>query len=297
MFSGASGTGAANGLFGTWRGTPLQIGGTWNDSRDAQVNQWTLWPQYEWGTWSGPLDVAIGAIYKPSGETWAAAASGAYDTRWEAALRAIKTRWGSRPQSNLYLRFAHEFNGSWMPWSVTGTEAADFVRTWKRFRTVQLAQLPDAKLVLCPNDGTSTSLKLDWRKCFPGAGYVNVMGVDTYNAWPWVNTVEGFAAKIQRRDPYGAPVGIETHRIHAYNVGLPLAICEWANDVTQNGGKGDSPVYISEMKKWFDKNAGTGRGQVLYEIYFNVASYNNGAYAIYPTTKQPSAAATYKTVF
>ena len=213
--SGASGDGAASGAFGTWRGTPIGIGGTWNDSVDAEVNEWTIQPGAEWGTWSGP------------------------------------------------------------------------------FRALQLAILPGSHLVFCPNDGTSASLSLDWRAAFPGNQYVDVMSVDSYNQYPWVNTFADFQSKINTTNSYGAPVGIEKHRLYSASVGLPFAVSEWAS----NASMGDAPFYIDCMKNWFNTNAGTGAGQLLYEIYFNVLNYNSGVFALYPTNTQPKTAAEYVALF
>ena len=291
--SGASGDGAASGAFGAWRGAPITIGGTWNDSLDAQTNQWSIQPSLEWGKWNGALDVAVGAIYKTNGETWAAAAAGAYDARWTTALNNIKKYWGTRDQANLYLRFAHEFNGSWTPWNVTGAETASFKTAWIRFHTLQTAILPTAHLVFCPNDGSTAALNLDWRNAFPGAAYVDVLSTDSYNQYPWVNTAAAFTSKINAVDSYGAPVGIEKHRQFAASVGLPFAISEWGT----NASMGDAPVFVDSMKNWFASHAGTGAGQLVYEIYFNVVNYNSGVFAIYPTTTQPSAANAYNADF
>ena len=290
--SGASGDGAANGTFGNWRGTKSTIGGTWNDTYDGQINQYAVQPGFEWGAWQGDLDVAVGAIFTARGETWAAAANGAYDARWRAALGKLKSGWGART-GTLHIRFAHEFNGDWIPWKVRGTDAADFVATWKRFRALQKEILPRHLLVWCPNDGTSSSLGLDVRKAFPGAAYVDEMGVDSYNNWPWVNTSTDFAAKILRVDSYGAPVGLERHRQFAASHGLPLAIPEWSNasDV------GDAPNYITEFYNWVKKNAGTGPGQISYEILFNVGGFGGGVYQLYPATKMPQSAARYAATF
>ena len=291
--SGASGDGASSGAFGTWRGSAITVGGTWNDSLDAQTNQWSIQSGAEWGSWNGALDVAVGAIYKTSGETWAAAAAGAYDARWTTALNNIKKYWGTRDPANLYLRFAHEFNGSWTPWNVTGAETASFKTAWIRFHTLQTAILPTAHLVFCPNDGSTAALNLDWRNAFPGAAYVDVLSTDSYNQYPWVNTAAAFASKINAVDSYGAPVGIEKHRQFATSVGLPFAISEWGT----NASMGDAPVFVDSMKNWFASHAGTGAGQLVYEIYFNVVNYNNGVFSIYNGTRQPKAADAYVTDF
>ena len=96
--SGAAGPQAANGSFGTWRRSPVRIGGTWTDTFEAQTDQWMICDG-PWARWNGPLDLAMGAIFADRGETWAAAARGAYTERWTAALRRVAACWGSRDPS------------------------------------------------------------------------------------------------------------------------------------------------------------------------------------------------------
>ena len=286
LLSGAAGDGVADGSFGAWRGSPVQVAGTWNDSFEGQTELWTIQPGSEYGSWTGPLDIAIGAIYKDRGESWANAASGVYDARWVQSICAIRSRRGSAPT---YIRFAHEFNGNWVPWSVLGTEAASFVAAWKRFAAIARREFPEARLVFCPNDGTSSSLNLDWRTCFPGATHVDVLGVDSYNQYPWVNTAVGFTLKINRGDTLGAPTGIEQHRLFAETAGLPFAICEWSS----NADMGDAPEYMRQFRAWLDANKGAGPGKVVYEVLFNVSA-GFSQFQVYPVTKQPQAAAVYR---
>jgi hypothetical protein len=286
--SGAAGTGVADGTFGTWRGTPVKIAGTWNDSFEAQTEQWSILPGAEFGAWTDDIDDAVGAIYQDRGETWAAAATGAYDSRWTASLNKIKTARTGKT-GTVHIRFAHEFNGDWVPWKVTGTDTANFIASWKRFRSLQKTILPSAKLVFCPNDGTSSSLSLDWRNAFPGAAYVDEMAVDSYNQYPYVDTSSGFTTKINSTDSYGAPVGIEKHRLYAASVGLPLAISEW----NTNASMGDSNTFVTLFHDWVAANAGTSAGKVPYEIVFNVPSFGTGQFSLFPTNTQPLAAAAY----
>jgi hypothetical protein len=287
--SGAAGDGAANGTFGGWRGTPIQIGGTWNDDYGSQIRQYSLAPGGEWSRWQGHLDVAVGAIFKDRGETWEAAARGVYDRRWRAILTRLKENRAGRP-GTVYIRFAHEFNGSWEPWSVRGTEAPAFIASWKRFRALQKSILPSSKLVFCPNDGSSRGLGLDWRKAFPGKAYVDLMSVDSFNQYPWVNSAAGFVAKRNRFDSYGAPLGLERHRLFAASVGLPLAVSEWSS----NSSMGDAPVYMEQFRNWVAAHAGTGPGQVPYEIVFNVAAFAQGRFQLHPVNNQEGAAAAYE---
>lgn len=288
QLSGASGTGAANGVLGAWRGTAIEIGGTWVDTYEAQTALWAIAPGGQWAKWRKDLDIAVGAIYRSRGESWKAAAAGRYDARWRTSLTRMKALWGNRP-GTLHIRFAHEFNGFWTPWYVTGKDTGDFVTAWRRYRALQKQILPNAKLVFNPNDQTAGRLKLDWRMAFPGADYVDEMGVNSYNQYPYLTTQEKFDWKINRLDKRGAPLGIERHREFAESVGLPLAIPEWSS----NSRLGDGAEYVAFFAEWLRAHAGTGPGQIPYEILFHETAYDHGKYAMYPKTKMPKAAAAY----
>jgi hypothetical protein len=285
--SGASGAGVADGTFGTWRGSPTAIAGTWSDNNEAQVGLWQLRPGFEYATWRGDLDIAVGAI--GPGETWTAAARGDYDARWTQSLQELSRLWSGRP-GTLYIRFAHEFNGDWYPWRVTNASAPDFVTAWQRYRALQQRWFPTSQLVFSPNSESSSGV--DWRRAFPGAAAVDVMAVDYYNQWPWVDTAVDFQRLSLAYDGTGAPRGLQRHLEFARSVGLPFAVAEWGN----NGSFGDSGVYVEQMHDFFARNAGTGPGQLRYEIYFNVV-WDGNPFGLFPTTGNPRAAEAYQRAF
>ncbi|HET9931587.1 MAG TPA: hypothetical protein VFQ35_12895, partial [Polyangiaceae bacterium] len=182
---GFSCNGVADGSLAKWLSSQvIAMAGTWNDtSADVQLEQYTL--NHEYRDWNEDIDDAIGGIFK--GETWAQAANGDFDVRWRSAVTSIKRAWGSRDPALLNVRFAHEFNLAESQWKVRGDEADAFRDAWARFHGIFKEVLPTASLVWCPNDGTSGSLALDVRKAYPGGSYVDVICIDTYNQWPWVN--------------------------------------------------------------------------------------------------------------
>jgi hypothetical protein len=301
--SGAASDQAANGSFGVWRGSPVRIGGTWNDSYDAQLYEWSICDGESWSSWNQPLDIAVGGIYRSRGDSWAAAARGAYTARWTAALTRIRTCWGRRDPGLLYLRFAHEMN---LPseWSVRGGEEADFVKAITVFSTLRYRIIPRAKIVLCTNDGTDGGLNgLDIRKLWPGRDshgrlVANVYATDSYNQYPHVTTVAGFTKKINGQYSSGIPLGIEKHRQLAARFGVPFAISEWGNngDPHSDGGGGESPLYVQLFNAWARAHAGNvahpAAGQLLYEIHFNLWSQ----FQLWPATLQPRTAAAYRAV-
>lgn len=299
-----SNTGVATGPFAAWRGEPLGVGGAWDDTYDAQQAMWSV-KEGAWATWTGPLDLAVGAIYKTRGETWAAAATGAYNARWLAALNTLKTKWGTRNPGNLYLRFAHEGNGgTWQQeWHVTPAEAANFRNAIARFSSLRyqvFGTVNPPKLVWCANDGTGTGMA-DPRTLFVkndslARNVVDVYAADTYNTWPHRSDPAAIAAAMTATNA-GVPVGIEAHRQYAQSVGVPFAVPEWGSCSLASlceGGGGDSPAYVQAMNDWFRAHAGDpaapAAGQVLYENYFDLWDQ----YQLHPTTRQPNTAARYQ---
>ena len=284
--SGAAGPGVADGALAGWRGSPVPTAGTWADDNEAQVELWTLQPDAEFGSWTGDLDVAVGAI--DEGESWAEAAAGAYDERWTRSVQQLAALWDGRP-GTVYIRFAHEFNGDWYPWSVTADTVDEFITAWHRFRAVQQQWFPASRLVMAPNDDTAGSTGLDWRRAYPGPGQVDVMSVSYFNHWPWTDSPEAFQDKALLVDRFGAPRGIQRHLEFARSVGLPFAVSEWGNEAWA----GDSAEFVRQMYAFFNANAGTGPGQLVYEVMFNVVREPND-FSLFPDTLQPRAAEAYR---
>jgi hypothetical protein len=300
--SGASSDESADGRYGRWRGSAIAVGGTWDNGNAEQVAMRTICPGGPWAAWNKPLDVAIGAIEVNRGESWAAAAKGAYVGRWTKNLTKMKQCWGARDPGLLYIRFAHEMNLASIPWRVRGGQEASFVKAITLYSNLRYQILPRAKIVLCPNDGTQPELGgLDIRKLWPGKDpqgrpVADVYGVDSYNMNPHVTTEAAFLKKINGQYSDGVPLGIEKHRQFAQSVGAPFAIGEWSNNGNRRnaGGGGESPLYVQQFFAWARSHAGDinhpAAGQLLYEVHFNLW----GEYAFWPKTVQPRTAAAYR---
>jgi hypothetical protein len=286
--SGASGPGVVDGSFAEWRGRPVDIAATWADTVDTMTELYQLQPGGEFGDWQGPLDLAVGAIGWD--ESWAQAAEGAYDDRWRATLEEARTVWAGRT-GTLYIRFAHESNGNWYPWAVDASEKDDFVAAWIRFRALQQEVFPESQLVFNLNR-ESVDSGFDWRESFPGAEYVDVLSVDYYNQYPYVDTPVEWERSLSLTDEWGAPKGLEGYRQFAEEQGLPLAVSEWSGMADQ----GDSPLFIQEMHDFFAEHGGTGPGDLLYEILFDIdAEEYDGNFTLFGgDTRMPESAAAYR---
>jgi hypothetical protein len=286
--SGAAGIGVPSGEFGAWRGSPVEIASTWADNNDAMTHLAQLRPGGEYAAWSGPLDIAIGAI--GPGESWEEAARGAYDERWRQSLATLRQLRGPGAGTT-FVRFAHEMNGDWYPWAVNAGNYRAFIEAWRRFRGLQRELFPQARLVFGVNR-ESVNAGMDWRDMFPGAGYVDAMAVDYYNHTPCIETAQDWDLTVDEVDGFGGPRGLEQHRRFAEEVGLPLAVPEWA-------GKADeceSPVYVRRMHDYFLAHAGDGPGGLLYEGYFNV-DWEGASWRVYPSDRMPLPAEEYRALF
>ncbi|MGY2078786.1 glycoside hydrolase family 26 protein [Modestobacter sp. SYSU DS0657] len=270
--SGASGVGVATGEFGAWRGTPVEIAGTWADDEDAMVRLDQLRSGAEYGDWDKPIDIALGGVFE--GETWDEAAAGVYDERWRESLTELARLRADRPGTT-YIRFAHEMNGDWYPWAVRADDVEAFIEAWKRFRGLQEEIFPDAQLVFAVNR-ESVDNGVDWRLTFPGTDYVDVLGVDYYNQNDYVDTAAEWSASLEATAEDGSPEGLARHLEFARSVGLPLAVPEWSGVADE----GDSPAFIRGMFEFFREHAGTRPGELLYEIQFNV-DQNDSRFQLY----------------
>ena len=270
----------------SWRGRAMGIAGTWNDSFEGQTQQYSI-ASGGWG--QGNVDDAIGAIWKDRGETWSAAGRGAYDARWSQALTKIRNTYAAK-SGTVYIRFAHEFNGTWYGWSVKPSETTDFKAAWRRFYALKQKIFPQAKLVFCTN--SDNLMGTDWRNAWPGKQYVDVYSTDFYNQYPFLNSQSEFD-NFLNATAGGSPRGLDAHRKFAESQGLPFAISEWSS----NGSMGDSPAFISALHGWLKQHGGRGAGRVLYEIEFNCDGTNDNNFTLYPVRKQPRASAVYRSLW
>lgn len=99
----------------------------------------------------------------------------AYIRSWARAA----ANWGQP----FFLRFAHEMNGDWYPWSpgVNGNTAADYIQAWRHVVDIFRQEGADNVIwVWSPNveySGIPNSLA----SVYPGDAYVDWVGLDGYN--------------------------------------------------------------------------------------------------------------------
>ena len=97
----------------------------------------------------------------------------AYIRQWAQGAAA----WG-KP---FYLRWAHEMNGNWYPWSpgVNGNTHAEYVSAWKHIHDIfQEEGATNVRWVWGPNVRVGDEKFAD---LYPGDAYVDWVGIDGYN--------------------------------------------------------------------------------------------------------------------
>lgn len=174
-----------------------------------------------------------------------------YIVKWAQASKA----WGHP----YFLRFAHEMNGNWNPWSeqVNGNKSGQFVLAWRHVHDIFTAQgVTNVTWVWSPNIDFSNSVPL--RELYPGDSYVDWIAMDGYNwgnigAW---HTWDSFSTLFQQT--YNEMLAITSK---------PMMIGEMAS-TEQDGNKAAwiTDAYTSQIPHnfsriraviWFDQDKET----------------------------------------
>jgi beta-mannanase len=131
-------------------------------------------PVVTWMPWEGDLGPNQPAYAL---RTILAGTHDAYIRRWARAAAA----WG-RP---FYLRFAHEMNGNWYPWSpgLNGNTSAEFVAAWRRIHDIFHQEgAANVRWVWSPN--VLTAGAGPFTAMYPGDAYVDWVALGGYNFGP-----------------------------------------------------------------------------------------------------------------
>ena len=187
-------------------------------------------PELTWEPWdpTAGLDQPAYAL-----DTITAGAHDAYLSRWAKQVKA----WGGP----LVIRFAHEMNGNWYPWSegVNGNGPGDHATAWRHvvdlFRRAKVSNVTWAWAANVPYAGSTPLASL-----YPGDAYVGRVGLDGYN---W-GTTQPWSSWQSFGDLFGPGVAelqsISTRPIHINETGAPEA------------GGGDKAAWITDMWAWLD---------------------------------------------
>ena len=171
----------------------------------------------------------------------------AYITAWAKASKA----WGHP----YFLRFAHEMNGTWYPWSekANGNKAGQYVQAWRHVHDIFTKQgATNVTWVWCPNIVFPGNIPLE--KLYPGSAYVDWVGMDGYN-WAYVgkrHQPKTFSQLFQHT--YDILLGMSLHK--------PMMVAETACTNTQvNEANWITDAFTVQLPKYFP--------QIKAFIWFN----------------------------
>ena len=222
--------------------------GSWEDVVSAG------WIMGYYADFDGLLVISQPFWPEGSGGSLGACADGAYDDRWAEYGRTLV----KNGREDAFTRLAWEFNGTWFEWSATDVD------DWKScFRSVVDAvrsTAPEARFEWNFNAHGSQTCDGDAWKCYPGDGYVDVVGIDPYDHHPTSPSAAAFDEQCS--DPHGLCTVIDFARDHGKEVG----VTEWG---VIDSGMGDNPLYMEKMYETFSAASDV----MAYETYFNSSEH------------------------
>lgn len=266
-----------NGIVATQRGVPFDVRCAYQYQTKAitDTNPWgdlTGMQVLDWFDDTKPC--ILGMKMFPNGGTYAAAAAGTYDAQYVAIGQTIAAK---RPagKGKVVLRLDWEFN--------YGTRATSNLTTWLNAWR---------KMVTKVREGAGDRVKFSWsisantsslttlQSMWPGDSYVDVVGIDTYDAF--VSTGRGYHDEATWLDQTG--IGEVTAWVKSK--GILVGFDEWGghnNDPATNHSGGDNADFPALLLEWCRKNADL----VAYECQFNDTATGNVLNNLWSTAGLP----------
>jgi len=137
--------------------------------------------------------------------------------RMKTFLSGADGVYNTQDDRRAYIRFAHEMNGNWYPWSAEGTNRPnDYVRMWRHVKSLFFNKGMERRhlqWIWCVNATDVGNYKAE--SFYPGNNYVDWVGIDGYNwgktqAWSeWQDPAQVFGDMLRRlRRVTSKPVAI-----------------------------------------------------------------------------------------
>lgn len=212
-------------------------------------------PVITWEPW-----VSTGGVNQPTYKL-STITAGAHDTYIKSWANTLKTY--NKP---VMLRFAHEMNGNWYPWSeqVNGNAPGDYVAAWKHVVDVFRAEgATNVKWIWAPN---VQQPGIDTTALYPGSSYVDYTGVDGFN-WgsdqPWTGGWQ---------EPWDV---LDSSMVQIANLAPDkrMIVTEIASVESENGHS--RTEWINNMVYYLNHWSETHPGQVEGFIWFDLNKEND----------------------
>ena len=236
------------------RGRPCRIAHTYTDRASyLAMTGGTAWTFDNFAAFPGALVISQGLVPTGGEGKMAACAAGDFDPEW----RDFGTLMTEKGRADSVVRLGWEFNESTMPWR--GLDAATYIACFRHAATAIRQTAPKVLIdwtinahhtpaALC--GGVSTN-------CYPGDAYVDIIGIDNYDHYPWSPTKAAFDRTAAR------PEGLTWLYNFARSHRKPFSVGEWGVVPTGDAAH-ENPNFITWMHSWFAAHA----QYLAYEAYF-----------------------------
>ncbi|MEV4636580.1 glycosyl hydrolase [Actinoplanes sp. NPDC049548] len=269
------------------RGRPCRVAQTYTDRTSWEsMTRGTGWTFELLSDFDGMLVVSQGLVPTGAKDELPACARGEHDADWRAFGTLMRTHY----RADSVVRLGWEFNETTSSWR------ADDPQTWiscyRRAADNIRATNPDVLLDWTINahntpagvcGGVSTN-------CYPGDDYVDIVGIDNYDHFPWSPTKAAFDRTAAR------PEGLTWLYDFARRHGKPFAVGEWGVVPTGDAGR-ENPGFVTWMHEWFAAHA----AHLAYEAYFSDCGAGGVQSSLFRTDdqclKNPESAARYADLF
>ncbi|MEK0083668.1 glycoside hydrolase family 26 protein [Benzoatithermus flavus] len=287
----ASGASSGSSDLESWRGRRLDVRTGFLAIRQgwAELTQ-VSWLR-DWVAAGGYPVVAVGLLPESARGQLAQCANGAFD----AHIREIGRDLVAVGAGNAILRLGWEANRmGGFPWSITG-DPGPYKGCFRRWVQV-LRTVPGQLFTFDWNMGSRGSLPYHVDQAYPGAEYVDVIGVQYYDRCPPALTQADWDKRYNSYNTTtGSPYGLGKWLAYARSKGKRLSVPEWGiggpTDACARPGV-DNPLFVENMFRFFRVNAAS----IAYEAYFNGA-LPTGSHVIAPPDDNPLSWAKYNALW
>jgi hypothetical protein len=273
--------------FCTARGRACDVAQTYTDRSTWQtMTAGTSWTFENFAGFDGVLVISQGLTPNGAQADLVSCADGDHDADWQAFGTLMRTH----GRGDSIVRLGWEFNEQTSSWRADDPDT--WISCYRRAADNIRATNPDVVLDWTVNahntpagvcDGVSTT-------CYPGDDYVDIVGIDNYDHYPWSPTAADFTATA------ADPEGLTWLYTFARNHGKLFSVGEWGITPTGDAGK-ENPDFITWMHEWFAAHA----EHLAYETYFSDCDASGIQSSLFLTsancTPNPQSAARYKDLF